>query len=229
MLKEDCLKYIPFKTFTDELILLISDTHIASSEENIYYLKQLKTFIQENNIKTLIHAGDVADGMVNYHKKYSSYQDQIKHLKEVYPVISGVTQYILGGNHDGKYQKKAIDLLQVLESIDKSLIGVGYYQSYFKIGDKIISLEHNSKKNINNLVNPSYRILGHGHHFASTKDKLYLPTLSDSMPNKIVENNNPGFVLLKSKCENNQVILNFDNYIVDNENYYKVNKKTYII
>lgn len=210
-IRQDYLKKINFLNLKEGKIIFISDTHISSKEENIEYLKLIKKFIQENNIAYLIHGGDIGDGMLNYASKYNTYPKQIEHILDVYLEDQNLFQYILGGNHDRKYQKKECDLLKALEKEKLNITGVGYYQAYFKIANKIISLQHKSNK-ANKLFTPDFTICGHTHQYFPKEKKITLPTLSDNFPNGKRQNNEPGFVVLTIQSNQQKTSLKFDHY-----------------
>lgn len=79
--------------------------------------------------------------MVRYSKNYSTYPKQINHILESYDLGTNIEQFILGGNHDLKYKRKKeeYDILNLLEDNFPNITGVGYQQSYFKIGNNIVS------------------------------------------------------------------------------------------
>lgn len=200
-----------FKEFSEETIAIISDTHLASKHENVEYLKQVKDFLKNNEIKYLLHGGDIGDGMVEYAKKYSTYPKQLDHILDVYD-LGPVKQYILGGNHDSKYKRKnpCYDILTLLEENNSNIEAVGYYQSYFKLGSNVVSFEHNSryKKSFNGR---NFSILGHAHCLSYKDSTVVLPTLSDSFPNS-QNSMQPGFIILENKKYNNKTSLEFTNY-----------------
>ena len=199
-----------FKDFSNEKIIFIADTHIGSKNENLEYLRQVKDFIKQNKFKYLIHAGDLGDGMVNYHRKVSTYPKQIEHILANYDLGEDIYQYILGGNHDKKYQKRSKDILQLLREQKPNIENIGYYQAYFTINALPISLEHGSHQN-QIFVNPSFRILGHAHYLKFKESSLILPPLCDGFPNKEIYGE-PGFVTLESSKDDKDVILDFTSY-----------------
>ena len=175
-----------FKEFSEETIAIISDTHLASKHENVEYLKQVKDFLKNNEIKYLLHGGDIGDGMVEYAKKYSTYPKQLDHILDVY------------------------DLGPVKQYNNSNIEAVGYYQSYFKLGSNVVSFEHNSryKKSFNGR---NFSILGHAHCLSYKDSTVVLPTLSDSFPNS-QNSMQPGFIILENKKYNNKTSLEFTNY-----------------
>jgi len=207
---QEYLENYSFKDFSEEKIILISDTHIGSKNENLEYLRQVRDFIKQNNFKYLIHAGDLGDGMVNYHRKVSTYPKQLEHILKNYDLGLDIYQYILGGNHDKKYQKRSEDILKLLEEQNPKIENLGYYQAYFTINGLPISLEHNSHQN-QIFVKPVFHILGHAHYLNFKESSLILPPLCDDFSNKEVRVE-PGFGTLESSKDNNDVILDFTSY-----------------
>ena len=224
-IRQEYLKHISFLNIKDENILLVSDQHLGSKEESIFYQELAEDFRKQNNINIVLNGGDIGDGMLDYDKKYGTVQRQVDHILDVIPRLGG-EKYILGGNHDNHYLKKGIDILQLLEE-DSSIHGVGYYQSYFKIYDKLISFNHNSKMQEDKLLDKDFTISGHSHLFVGEKKKVKLPTLSDNNPNDINFITSPGFVLLRTNKVKNQIILDFSRYIVNDNKYYLAQQKTY--
>lgn len=217
-----------FKNFAEGRIAIISDTHLASKNANLEYLKQAKDFLVENDIKYLLHGGDIGDGMVEYSKEYATYQKQLDHILNVYD-FGNIKQYILGGNHDAKYKRKNADydILNLLEETYSDIEAVGYYQSYFKIGNNVISFEHNSycKKS---FIGRDLSILGHSHYLRYNDSIIILPTLSDSFPNKN-RAKDPGFVVLDSKLKDNHTSIEFTNYKTTDNGLVKGKIKTYTL
>lgn len=225
-LKGEYLENLFFVNLEIEKVIFISDTHIGSKDENIEYLNQVKYFIENNNINYLFHGGDIGDGMVNYHKYFNTYNKQIEHLLDIYFNKFEIKQYILGGNHDYKYKRKDVDILKLLS--DNVLIeNIGYYNAYFKIFDKVISFEHNSKKT-NDLINIDFRILGHSHIGKFRENLVMLPASCDeNSTNNLMFK--PGFIVLESINENSLIKLLFTEYIYTENGPHDVNLKKYVL
>lgn len=207
-------------------IIFISDTHFGSKYENLTYFDQVKDFLkQKKDIKYLIHGGDIGDGMVKYASDYNDYKKQIDHILEVNSEILGIKQYFLGGNHDRRYLEKGIDILGSLEEINKEITGIGYYQSYIKLADKLISLEHNSHLN-KIFVSRYFSILGHSHKLTYKESSVFLPTLCDDSLNRNIPAS-PGFIVLESKKQKNHLTLHITNYLSTENGIEKGKVKTY--
>lgn len=198
VIKVDYLNHAIFKRLTTEKAIIISDLHLGSINENTAYLDQVKSFIVKEDIDILLNGGDIGDGMVRYHPKYNSYQKQVDHILNIYPSFNNLEQYLLGGNHDKRYKKKGQDILKLLTGETKSITGVGYYQAYFTIFDHLISFEHNSKLTRNNFLYPEFTIAGHAHKKEWGNEKVKIPPLSDSFPDKD-QNILSGFLTLEAK------------------------------
>lgn len=224
---QEYLENYSFKDFSKEKIIFIADTHIGSKNENLEYLRQVRDFIKQNKIEYLIHAGDLGDGMVNYHRKVSTYPKQVEHILTNYDLGKEIHQYILGGNHDKKYQKRSEDILNLLKEQNPNIESIGYYQAYFTINGLPISLEHSSHQN-QIFVKPSFRILGHAHYLNFKESSLILPPLCDDFPNKEVSAE-PGFVTLESFRDNSEVILDFTSYILTEDGTQKSINKIYTL
>ena len=226
-IRQEYLKHISFLNIEDDKVLFVSDQHIGSKGENLFYQELAEDFRKSNNINIVLNGGDIGDGMLDYDKKYSTVPLQIEHILESVPKLGG-EKYILAGNHDKRYLKKGIDILQLLEE-DSNIHGVGYYQSYFKIYDKLISFTHNSRFPNDKLLTKDFTISGHSHLFVGEKKKIKLPTLSDNNPNNINFITSPGFVLLRTNKLKDQIVLDFTRYIVNDHKYYKAQTKNYVL
>lgn len=215
-----------FKEFPEGKIAFISDAHLASKYENLEYLRQVKEFLIENEIEYLLDGGDIGDGMVEYVKEYASYPKQLEHILEVYD-FGPIKQFILGGNHDAKYKRKnpSYDLLNLLEENNPNIEAVGYYQAYFKLGNNVISLQHNSYYN-KSFIGRDFSILGHAHYLSYKDSTVILPTLSDSFPNS-QQPKKPGFLVLEHKRANNHTSLEFTSYKTTSNGLEKGKMKRY--
>jgi len=227
IIRTEYLSNLCFTEFPEGEIVIISDTHLASKYENLEYLKQVKEFLRKNNIKYLLHGGDIGDGMVEEAEKYSTYTKQLDHILDVYDLGNTTSQYILGGNHDAKYKRKNsnYDILNLLEENNVNIEAIGYYQAYFKLGTIVISFEHNSY--YDKFIGRDFSILGHSHNLKFKESAVNLPTLSDNFPNS--QNTNiPGFVVLNNKIKNNCTRLEFTNYKTTDNGIEKGKVKKYI-
>ncbi len=174
-------------------IIIISDTHIGSILENIDYLNMVYEYALKNNIKTILHGGDLLQGTYkNVAPQFQNMINQIRHLLTIYPYHPKITNKIILGNHDFHILKKTPSLQAELTRKDFIILGIK--KGYLDWQDILISISHTCPKyhieipNLKTLIN----FCGHAHKFAIHHDnKILIPTLSDD--NK--DNSNPGFLV----------------------------------
>ena len=222
-LTKEYLDNLSFANLGGKKTIIISDTHLSSIYENLEYLEMVEEFIKSNNLKYLLHAGDIGDGMVKHKKEYDSYTKQVEHILDVYPEFDNCHQYLIGGNHDRRYKDKSMDIIKLLEE-KKNIEEVGYYQAYFNLYSKNVSFEHNSYMN-NNLIQKDLKILGHAHNTSFGHNKITLPTLSLDI--KGIDSK-PGFIIMNSNNKKGKVEVKFEEYNLESE-IEKVKTKKYII
>lgn len=175
-------------------IIIISDTHIGSALENIDYLHIVYEYALKNNIKTILHGGDLLQGTyTNVLKEYQNMLNQINHLITDYPYHPFIRNKIILGNHDFHIFRKNPNLQEYLTREDFVILGIK--KVYFDWQNNIISLSHSCPKyhieipNIKTLIN----FCGHSHKFAIHHDtKIMIPTLSDDLKDS---NSNSGFLV----------------------------------
>lgn len=180
-------------------ILVITDTHLGNQRENIAYLNYVYQFAKEQQITSIIHAGDIIQSTIGYPKKeYLTPESQIKLILEVFPNYPEIKTYFLLGNHDFHLLKKDPSYINFFnERNDFNLLGMA--KSYLTWQNHIISVTHQIKRN--KLVIPNLpsliNFIGHRHSL-----KLYnnttiaVPTLSDDLKfYEETEVNSPGFLL----------------------------------
>ena len=223
-LTKEYLENLSFSNLGGKKTIIISDTHLSSIYENLEYLEMVKEFIKSNNLKYLLNAGDIGDGMVKHKREYNSYTEQVSHILDTYPEFDSCHQYLIGGNHDRRYKDKSMDIIKLLEE-KKNIEEVGYYQAYFNLYNKNISFEHNSYMN-NNDIEKNLRILGHAHNTSFKSDKITIPTLS--MDVKGIDSK-PGFLIMNSKNKKGKVEVVFEEYNLRENSINKVKEKKYII
>jgi len=227
-MKSDYIQNCSFKNITKDKILLIADSHIGSKYENLLYLEQAKEIAKKRRIKTIFHGGDLGDGLIDYLPIYKDYYDQIEYILAAYSFFEDMDQYIMGGNHDRRYKDHGLDILKLLPEIYPNITPIGYYQSYFKVYNKIISFEHNSKmRKKNKLINPEFIISAHSHKGVFKKEEVKLPTASDSNPNHEPIDSEPGFDVLTTYKHKKDIKLIFERYTTTLNGPEKQKVKTY--
>ena len=233
--KEACLFQL-----TNELVMLISDTHMESSYENLNFIKGAFQFCKDHGIHYLIHGGDIADGtyILDGQEKNVDFgevpleeaQEQAYHILEKYPHDPSIKQFILGGNHDERYiySKDKIDLLKLLAQ-DENIYSLGYNQAFFSIYNQIISLEHFSNRcyiieEILKLLPHTLKIKGHSHIGMFYQDIIYLPTLSRRRPHSDM-NGLPGFIVLQASETKEDMNIALDRYFYIEDTLYEPDRR----
>lgn len=227
---------------TDEKVMFISDTHMESEYERLYYFQYILRFCAANQIHYLIHGGDIADGtfvindgMGNIDKKNITFDEvktdvvvqQVENILNKYPTHPEVQQLVLGGNHDERYTDKLnLDILKLLAT-EKKIFPLGYIQAFFTIYGYPISLEHENKNiypitKVPNLFPESLKIKGHSHiwSFSDEYNAIYLPTFSANINHKNDQAGNFGFVVMNPSKIDDELTLQFDRFYYQSGNIY---------
>ena len=74
---------LPSYTFNTNHIGIIADTHLGGMKENLHYLDLAYNYFIKNNIKTVIHCGDIIQGPIDPKRK--SIEEQTNALIKNYP------------------------------------------------------------------------------------------------------------------------------------------------
>ncbi len=214
----------------DNKVLIISDLHMGSKEENMEYIKEAFKLAKTMKIHTILNGGDLGDGLVNPASKYDKYIKQINHILESYPSRKEMHHYLTLGNHDEKYRGCGMDFGSILERERKDITVLGKGVGYFNLFSHFLTLEHCSNK-IPRLASyplPEKQLIGHSHRLDLDK-KIKIPTLSDSNPNRIYEDSyRPGFLILTMESKDMIDIFHFEAYqFVDGLT--KTNEKDYTL
>jgi predicted phosphodiesterase len=115
---------------------IVSDTHLGSIAERPDALATAYEVIAREEIRTVYHAGDLVDGLGVYRTQNTevrlhTYEQQVDHATDVYPLIDGVTTYIIGGNHDleGDFGKAGADPVQAVTNRRDDFEYLGRYSA----------------------------------------------------------------------------------------------------
>lgn len=220
--------------------LVISDTHIGrlSSDENIHTynmamnsncilknevgLYNAYNYAIKNNIRNIIHAGDLIEGNCDMYS-YKLHPDlQFIYTKEKYPNINGINTYFIYGNHDFNiiyYHGRKDEEFKMNDNL--KLIGLNY--SYISFNNNLIKVSHecNASRFYRNIDLPyDFEIAGHSHIFTLDEEFRFIkaPTLSS------VYSDSTGKGFLELIDEENEYVFKF---LDDNTNlkYEKVLSK----
>ena len=183
----------------NEPFVVISDTHIGSELENIRYLNRVYEYCIDNNIKKILHTGDLFQSTIRpVSKKMRDLEKQVEHGINHYPSDPSIDNYILFGNHDFHLIKHNEDFLEIIDSrSDFNLMG--FRKAYFKWAKHLMCASHDIDKFKLRLpnVDPFIRFVGHRHEMKVVGDtSIMVPTLSEDVK-MYSQYNNPGFLLVK--------------------------------
>ena len=123
-------------------IALITDTHWGVRNDNIAFLENTKTFLDniffpyldEHSIKNIIHLGDLVDRRkyINFYTANRVRKDFLLPLDE-----RGITMDIIAGNHD-TYFKNTNEINSLTELVDQKYNGISiYYEPIEKVYDGV--------------------------------------------------------------------------------------------
>lgn len=175
--------------------LVISDTHtgrLKYNEDKDYQKQWLLNeggtynaynYAFKNNIKTIVHAGDLLEGKSNSNTPSLEIPDQFKYINKFYNAIPNIKTYLLFGNHDFNLQYyNSVNLKKHLQDIKQlEIIGVNY--SYVNFNNNFLKISHDcsaSEGYTNIQLTYSFELSGHSHIFAMFDEerKIKVPTLS---------------------------------------------------
>ena len=135
---------LPLELLAGDLVRfgVVSDTHLASNEEALPELHLAYDFFGEQEISTVLHAGDLVAGMgifrgQNNEIKRHNYPDQVDYACEHYPTRSGIVTHIIGGNHDleGDFGRIGADPVQAVCNRREDMIYLGPYSSWLELAN----------------------------------------------------------------------------------------------
>ena len=120
---------------------VISDTHLGSLFADKALLNYAYEVFAEEGIKTVLHAGDLCDGMRMYKGQEFELSEfgcdaQINLVINEYPKHKGMTTYFITGNHDRSFWKLAGTEIGDKISIQRpDMVHLGHQEADIKIGD----------------------------------------------------------------------------------------------
>ena len=235
MLKQMYTENCRICDITNENIMLISDTHISSTNSNqaLDYLNYVLQFCEQNKINGLIHCGDIGDGSITVNGSQTSFRNhddarkEAAYLLEHYPTNSSVTQLLLAGNHDVWYLDKNVDILGELAK-EKKIIPLGYNQAFITFNGHNLLLQHDVCYSwmVYDKLQYSFILCGHSHK-AQFEDKyIKIPMLSNEKRGNKVDDETliaPGFCVMKPFGDDT---VRFERYYFEGDSLNK-NPQTY--
>ena len=210
----------------DNKCLVISDTHIGrllSNEDYNTYLNVMNSntifnnevglynaynYAIKNNIKNVIHAGDLIEGDSDHSWRRLAPKLQLEYIYKKYPNIPSIKTYLLYGNHDynlmyyGGYKDEQFKINNQVENI-----GINY--SYVKFNDNFIKISHYCSASddlYDNIDLPhNFELSGHSHVFSFDEKERFIkvPILSS------IHNEPSGKGFLELVDEGNEYVFKF--------------------
>lgn len=125
----------------------VSDTHLGSKYQQLKSLHRFYKHCADEGITTILHAGDICDGMFVYKghefEVFRHGADEIcEYVCQNYPDY-GITTELLCGNHDESlYRRSGMDIGEAISNKRKDIIHRGFHSANFLVGDLKIALHH---------------------------------------------------------------------------------------
>lgn len=132
----------------DILFGVVSDTHFGSKSCEMEKLNYFYDYCKSKNIKTILHAGDLVDGIKvykgqEYEQTYYGFQSQCDSVIKNYPKIEGIKTYAILGNHDYSFislcDSDPFDKICMYRS---DIIYAGKYFGEVQIGNFTLAMHH---------------------------------------------------------------------------------------
>jgi predicted phosphodiesterase len=86
--------------------MVLSDSHMGSTNEQTSFLHYLYDLAQSRGITTVYHCGDISEGFKRSRPAHIfslhaiSFDEQLEHIVKAYPKRDNITTYFITGNHD---------------------------------------------------------------------------------------------------------------------------------
>lgn len=198
----DLLPLMTGYSINEKRILVMSDTHIGSKFENLYYVEETMMFGIDKGIYTFVHNGDVIQSdFKNVLGKYRDEDKQVEHLINDFPYDPLIRYIMMFGNHDFNTFSKDQHFMDMFNSRkDFHLLGVKY--GYINWLGSTIALIHPTKKYMIPIpfCEAAIVLRGHSHNFIfKGPHTAYVSTMSDD---KIQNNKSrPGFLVVTNESD----------------------------
>ena len=170
--------------------LIIADNHLGSPYEIRKYLDFVYNYAVVHNIRTILHCGDLLQGIIEPNKY--DLDKQIDMFLKYYPKIKNMTTYLLCGNHEFRSFINNEEAFNEFFS-RKDIKYLGFAKAYLRYHEKFISLTHYISKYYIDIpyIKSFVEFAGHHHYLKVDKNQIYVPTLSRDLKKK---NNKAGLL-----------------------------------
>ncbi len=164
---------------------LMSDTHMCSRQQQLTHLNTFYKILEEHEIDTCFHCGDLCEGDGKQHKGQvydlfvHGHDEQCDYVVEHYPRINGITTYFITGSHDYSFWKSAgYDFGRHVAEKREDMEYLGVFDAYVNIspnvdmnlhhpgGGTAYALSYNAQKKVESYppeLKPNVAAYGHYH------------------------------------------------------------------
>lgn len=170
-------------SLTGDIVMFIADTHFGNPKlENERLVNIAYNFAIQNNIKTVIHAGDLIEaGCMDHDKSYNTVLNELN--RAINSIPTEVNTRLLLGNHDYSAIRTYQDIIPYYFNEKLDILGM---QKVVLNWDNIADIRINHpisqlRENKNDISNELISLNGHS-HFYSFKDDfrtIMLPSVSN--------------------------------------------------
>lgn len=232
--RQEYLKHCSYEDLEEDQYMIIGDDHRGSKSENPGYTEKAFAVAKKLGIKTVIHGGDIGDGMIDPAAQYNSFEKQINHIIESYPRIQGIKHKLVLGNHDKKYRNNGMNLAKVLPKEREDIDVWDYHVAHFRIHSHLLTLEHGYclEYRHNWYLQPQLRLNAHSHELRFRQDQISIPSLCNNdieFYKEVGKTYRPGFIILNIEKSANYDLFCFEGYQFEKENLTKSCEKSYYV
>ena len=134
---------------THNQICIVSDTHFGNNLQQLHLLNEVYQEAYKRGIKTVLHVGDLTDGIYPDRKEnprlqfLHSYDEIANYTIDMYPEIEGITTYYILGSHDESlYKNGGATINNILSRCRKDMVYTGQDFGRFFIDKVEIDMDH---------------------------------------------------------------------------------------
>lgn len=131
---------------------VVSDTHLGSKFQQLTHLRDFYTYADGRGVAAYVHAGDIVDGPVKFHRDHvygnfrHGFDAQVKYAADVYPTSANGPTYFVAGNHDRGFVSDAgASVGEALALRRKDLLNLGEHAASVDVGPCRLFVAHGAK------------------------------------------------------------------------------------
>lgn len=131
---------------------VVSDTHLCSRHQQLTHLKTLYQRFYDEGIDTVLHAGDLVEGIRMYRGwelevLHHGCDEQAAYAVEHYPSHPGMKTYLISGNHDASFRTNGgVNIVKRVCNRREDMIFLGDSGAYLDLpGGMKVYLQHGAK------------------------------------------------------------------------------------